>query len=187
MCRQVQAKGGNAVLGYHQSFDVEGDSGIVARTYGTCVRLERKLPSKRFSLLMDSSSNHYLQRRRQHRHGRGDDFDGVDTQTDSKRDDDDDQYNGDPTNRHRSSSSIAPEPITRARSTYNSLPIPETHHHTDDDEVQLLTLRDFDPRVRVRIGGLVTARSVKYLGNLAIVNYTIVNYTILFYDILVYI
>jgi hypothetical protein len=35
MCRQVQAKGGNAVLGYHQSFDVEGDSGIVARTYGT--------------------------------------------------------------------------------------------------------------------------------------------------------
>jgi hypothetical protein len=48
------------------------------------------------------------------------------------------------------------------------LPLPESHHHTtDDDEVQLLTLRDFDPRVRVRIGGLVTARSVKYLGNLA--------------------
>jgi hypothetical protein len=41
------------------------------------------------------------------------------------------------------------------------------HHHQDADEVQLLTLRDFDPRVRVRIGGLVTARSVKYLGNLA--------------------
>jgi hypothetical protein len=33
--------------------------------------------------------------------------------------------------------------------------------------VQLLTIRDFDPNVRVRIGGLVTARSVKYLGNLA--------------------
>jgi hypothetical protein len=30
------------VLGYHQSFDVEGDSGIVARTYGTCVLLERR-------------------------------------------------------------------------------------------------------------------------------------------------
>ena len=41
------------------------------------------------------------------------------------------------------------------------------HHHHDADEVQLLTLRDFDPSVRVRIGGLVTARSVKYLGNLA--------------------
>jgi hypothetical protein len=32
---------------------------------------------------------------------------------------------------------------------------------------QLLTLRDFDPSVRIRFGGLVTARSVKYLGNLA--------------------
>jgi hypothetical protein len=40
-------------------------------------------------------------------------------------------------------------------------------HHHDPDEVQLLTLRDFDPIVRVRIGGLVTVRSVKYLGNLA--------------------
>lgn len=37
----------------------------------------------------------------------------------------------------------------------------------DEQEVQLLTLKDFDPKVRVRIGGLVTARSVKYLGNLA--------------------
>lgn len=36
-----------------------------------------------------------------------------------------------------------------------------------DEEVQLLTLRHFDSEVRVRIGGLVTARSVKYLGNLA--------------------
>jgi hypothetical protein len=162
MCRQVQAKGGNAVLGYHQSFDVEGDSGIVARTYGTCVRLERKIPSKRMSMLTDTSK----ERRRHHRGGDGD---GADTQTDSERDDDDDddQYNGDSTTRHRSSSVIIPEAITRTRSTYTSLPIPETHHHTDDDEVQLLTLRYFDPRVRVRIGGLVTARSVKYLGNLA--------------------
>ena len=34
-------------------------------------------------------------------------------------------------------------------------------------EVQLLTMTEFDPRVRVRFGGLVTARSVKYLGKLA--------------------
>jgi hypothetical protein len=33
MSKNVLEKGGNAVLGYHQSFDVEGDSGIVARTY----------------------------------------------------------------------------------------------------------------------------------------------------------
>ena len=35
-----------------------------------------------------------------------------------------------------------------------------------EDEVQLLTLKDFGPTVRVRYGGLVTARSVKYLGKL---------------------
>ena len=45
--------------------------------------------------------------------------------------------------------------------------IPDAHANQDDDEVRLLTLRDFHPSVRVRIGGLVTARSVKYLGNLA--------------------
>lgn len=37
----------------------------------------------------------------------------------------------------------------------------------DAQEVQLLTMTEFGPRVRVRIGGLVTARSVKYLGKLA--------------------
>jgi C2 domain len=168
MCRQVQAKGGNAVLGYHQSFDVEGDSGIVARTYGTCVRLERKQQFKRQAILPESSSNHTLHRRRQQtrRRGKGGGG-GADMQSDSERDDEDDQYDDDSTNRHRSSTSIVPEQITRARSAFSSLPLPETHHHTDDDDVQLLTLRDFDPRVRVRIGGLVTARSVKYLGNLA--------------------
>lgn len=35
------------------------------------------------------------------------------------------------------------------------------------EDIQLLTMNDFGPRVRVRIGGLVTARSVKYLGKLA--------------------
>jgi hypothetical protein len=41
MCKTVLDMGGNAVLGYYQNFDVEGDSGIVARTYGTCVLMER--------------------------------------------------------------------------------------------------------------------------------------------------
>ena len=36
-----------------------------------------------------------------------------------------------------------------------------------EDDVQMLTLLQFDAGVRVRFGGLVTARSVKYLGNLA--------------------
>jgi len=38
---------------------------------------------------------------------------------------------------------------------------------SQDEEIHLLTIRYFEPNVRVRIGGLVTARSVKYLGNLA--------------------
>jgi hypothetical protein len=41
------------------------------------------------------------------------------------------------------------------------------HRESEQDEVQLLTIKDFGRRVRVRIGGLVTARSVKYLGKLA--------------------
>ena len=36
--KQAQKRGGNAVFGYQQFFDVEGDSGIVCRAYGTaCV------------------------------------------------------------------------------------------------------------------------------------------------------
>eukprot|EP00980_Cylindrotheca_fusiformis_P028031 scaffold22577_cov122-Cylindrotheca_fusiformis.AAC.10 len=58
-------------------------------------------------------------------------------------------------------------PDQHNRSGSTRFVIPEGHTHQHDEEVQLLTLRDFDPRVRVRIGGLVTARSVKYLGNLA--------------------
>jgi hypothetical protein len=37
--KKVREMGGNAVLGYHQNFDIEGDSGIVARGYGTAVTI----------------------------------------------------------------------------------------------------------------------------------------------------
>ena len=40
-----------------QNFDVEGDSGIVARTYGTCVRIERK-QNKLQNLSRMPSSHH---------------------------------------------------------------------------------------------------------------------------------
>ena len=45
MSKKVIEMGGNAVLGYHQSFDVEGDSGLVARSYGTCVLIARTVVS----------------------------------------------------------------------------------------------------------------------------------------------
>jgi hypothetical protein len=37
--KKVHRMGGNAVLGFQLHYDMEGDSGIVARAYGTCVRL----------------------------------------------------------------------------------------------------------------------------------------------------
>jgi C2 domain len=92
--KRVLEMGGNAVLGYHQEFDMEGDSGIVARAYGTCVLL-------------------------------------------SERDND--------------SATIDPRLL----------------NDENFGVVQLLTLSNFEPTVRVRLGGLVTARAVKYLGNLA--------------------
>jgi hypothetical protein len=36
---KVRRAGGNAVLGFQLHYDIEGDSGIVGRAYGTCVRL----------------------------------------------------------------------------------------------------------------------------------------------------
>lgn len=124
--------GGNAVLGYHQNFDVEGDSGIVARTYGTCVLLERsseKADSERPSVIMDTSDHHRSDQALENRL----------------------------TSRFFVSEAVAAAAANTVR-----------HRDVDqDEEVQLLTLRYFDPGIRVRIGGLVTARSVKYLGNLA--------------------
>jgi hypothetical protein len=106
-----------------------------ARTYGTCVKIERNQVKLQALSRVPSS--------------RG-------LNTDSDRED-----AGTP----RLTPLSIPE--QHSRSASSRFVIPEAHTHQDDEEVQLLTLRDFDPRVRVRIGGLVTARSVKYLGNLA--------------------
>jgi hypothetical protein len=153
MCRTVLEMGGNAVLGYHQNFDVEGDSGIVARTYGTCVYLERKRSIfDHISGPKSHVSDHQLNNQESSRSA-------MDRLLLSD------------------SPASKPEPSTalnhnRASSRYilsdGAIQVAARHRdNTDDDEVQLLTLRDFDPAVRVRFGGLVTARSVKYLGNLA--------------------
>ena len=50
--------GGNAVMGYYQTFDMEGDSGIVARTYGTCVLVTQDDP---FRMLGEFNSNDFLE------------------------------------------------------------------------------------------------------------------------------
>ncbi len=53
--------GGNAVIGYRQRFDLEGESGIVVRGIGTCVRLVTG-PSPvvvQLPLVEDSSPHHH--------------------------------------------------------------------------------------------------------------------------------
>lgn len=123
MSKTVLEMGGNAVLGYHQNFDVEGDSGIVARTYGTCVLLERAEDGSNTDKLADLG-------------------------------------------RLMNSAQSAEELAQTLRDSRYLLEPGRLRDNVESD-VQLLTMRDFDPSVRIRIGGLVTARSVKYLGNLA--------------------
>ena len=146
--------GGNAVLAYHQSFDVEGDSGIVARTYGTCVRLERQDANKP---TRDNRS--------------------TDVITDSEGDRDSNRvlnYSSSErsptvTEQKRSGQDPSHPPSSRQVAFYVSEAAAAAARHREgrQDEVQMFTMVEFDPTVRVRIGGLVTARSVKYLGNLA--------------------
>jgi C2 domain len=157
MCKTVLEMGGNAVLGYHQNFDVEGDSGIVARTYGTCVLLERKrnMPLRALTSASSSPANHEMQLTNQDR------IEGLDLMM---------------------LDSMPPSPSApdSAAGLSNRLLLSDAllsdaaaavvarhRENSDEDEVKLLTLREFDSNVRVRFGGMVTARSVKYLGNLA--------------------
>ena len=170
MCKTVLEKGGNAVLGYHQNFDVEGDSGIVARTYGTCVRIERRQtshpPHHQHALSHTHSHGHKkrLMVESDHRGQVGTDEDGI--QTESEREEDDDvvdEIDDAPASRLSTTTPRRRTSAFNTRQSIMNIPV----EPNDEQEVQLLTLKDFDPKVRVRIGGLVTARSVKYLGNLA--------------------
>lgn len=127
MSKKVLDMGGNAVLGYYQSFDMEGDSGIVARVCGTCVLVEK---------------NDSLQ---------------LETQIEKNADD----------ASERSKPQNINETATHAYHMSDATAAAERYKESQQAEVQLLTLKEFGHRVRVRIGGLVTARSVKYLGKLA--------------------
>ncbi|KUF81718.1 C2 domain-containing protein 5 [Phytophthora nicotianae] len=109
--------GGNAVLAYKQFFDVEGDSGLVARACGTACYITSVGKSE---LMSDNGSQ-------QRTHSE----DGLDSELNVDIDNDD-------------ITSIGGE-----------------------SEVQLITLKVFNPATRIRLAGIVSARSVKYLGKLA--------------------
>lgn len=132
----------------YKNFDAEGDSGLVARTYGTCVLIERQKPAS-------GSSNR--------RSAEESDLESGASAAFSRGDGSEAHYAGQETSisgrkntRYMMSEAAAVAAAAAAR-----------HRDSPKDEVQLLTLRAFDPSVRVRVGGLVTARSVKFLGNLA--------------------
>jgi C2 domain len=156
MCKTVLEMGGNTVLGYHQNFDVEGDSGIVARTYGTCVLLERKHRILQVPRAVLSSSSHganaeMLLPDNNHLQGMDRAIASIPLSTV-------------PDSSARSGRLLLSDALL---SDAAAAVVARHRENPDDDDIKLLTLRDFDSNVRVRFGGLVTARSVKYLGNLA--------------------
>ena len=141
MCKKVLEMGGNAVLGYYQNFDMEGDSGLVARTYGTCVLIEKK------EIVDIASSDQGM------------------IKAAASGDDDHDE-------RALVSKNTPRQDMARSTGMILTMMSEATaaaarQREGAQEEVQLLTMKDFGPRVRVRIGGLVTARSVKFLGKLA--------------------
>lgn len=143
MCKKVLEMGGNAVLGYYQSFDMEGDSGIVARVFGTCVLVEKRDRRGKVRLLRDGESSF---------HGQTGSEDG---QSDHER--------GGGGGGGGSSSELVKNNYQLSEAAAAA----KRHKESELGEVQLLTMKEFGHHVRVRIGGLVTARSVKYLGKLA--------------------
>jgi len=121
---------------------MEGDSGIVARTFGTCVLLTRKGQIEDQERIL--------------RNARGRDLDTLRSEDMSQ----DEQGVTSAPKKQVVSPMVTHGVLSEAAAA-------AARHVEGGDEIQLLTLKEFGPRVRVRIGGLVTARSVKFLGNLA--------------------
>ncbi|GMH90035.1 hypothetical protein TrST_g2197 [Triparma strigata] len=141
LCKKVLDMGANALLGYRAGLDVEGDSGIVQRCYGTAVRIAR-VNDSRFQDYSFKSKVDDMDK---------DEGDEMERERERERDKDDDKE--------------MLQLITASQTISASV---VRHRENDlDNEVQLLTLQMFGPQVRIRIGGMVTARSVKYLGKLA--------------------
>jgi hypothetical protein len=170
MCKKVLEMGGNAVLGYYQSFDMEGDSGIVARTYGTCVLIEKNREQHHHYLFNASSrmkhsiTNGGISDHRRDATGFDDKEGGRNPVVgDSKGGDRQDDGGGSDGEVSEGGKMI----IKNKHHLSEAAAAAARHRESEQDEVQLLTIKDFGRRVRVRIGGLVTARSVKYLGKLA--------------------
>ncbi|KAG1688981.1 hypothetical protein DVH05_010250 [Phytophthora capsici] len=140
--------GGNAVLAYKQFFDVEGDSGLVARACGTACYITPV--GKNESTL----ENGNIQQRTHSEDGHESDL-KVDTGKDEVN-----AMGGDNVD-----ALVSPRYFPRR--VLKTLKAPEAFNISAHDEVQLITLKVFNPATRIRLAGIVSARSVKYLGKLA--------------------
>ncbi|KAE9026024.1 hypothetical protein PR003_g11286 [Phytophthora rubi] len=141
--------GGNAVLAYKQFFDVEGDSGLVARACGTACFITPV--GKNEPMAVEGGGG---QHRTHSEDGHGHD---GDLKVDVGKDD---------MNAAESVEALV-SPRYFPRRVLKSLKAPEAFNISAHDEVQLITLKVFNPATRIRLGGIVSARSVKYLGKLA--------------------
>lgn len=159
---KVQELGGNAVLGYLQDFDIEGDSGIVARAYGTACEIQRT-----------GAWLNELQSRQEQEEG-----DGTLHYSPSKRSGHHHHHHHHHSSHHlreRSTSgqvdAPGPPPLLSTRKASTGYAGEEAKggeiYLKNLGEVVILTLCDFMRSVKLRVGGLVLARSVKYLGKLA--------------------
>ncbi|TDH71838.1 hypothetical protein CCR75_007265 [Bremia lactucae] len=137
--------GGNAVLAYKQFFDVEGDSGLVARACGTAC------------LVIPVEKNDVVEREKcsQTRSRSADGYDCEVGLIGSK-----DKQSGE-------GSDALVSPRMFPRRVLKSFRAPEAFSIYAHDEVQLITLKVFNPATRIQLAGIVSARSVKYLGKLA--------------------
>ncbi|CAI5711443.1 unnamed protein product [Peronospora destructor] len=141
--------GGNAVLAYKQFFDVEGDSGLVARACGTACYIT---PVEKNELGFGESGGN--QQRTQSEDGHDNEM-KVDTGKDEIAVAEGDGVDASMSRRYF------------PRRVLKSLKAPEVFNIFAHDEVQLITLKVFHPATRIRLAGIVSAHSVKYLGKLA--------------------
>jgi len=143
--KKVLELGGNAVLGYNQTFDIEGDSGLVARGCGTACFITSpfSLPPPIFTPLEDYikvfPQNSYLHRRV---------F---------------------PRLEHKMSQDSLLHLDTEEEQETETKDFPSLLRKSPglESEVTLLTLMSMPLNTRFRVGGVVAARSVKFLGRLA--------------------
>jgi hypothetical protein len=163
--QQVLALGGNAVLGFQLCFDVEGDSGIVVRAHGTAAAVVAP-PSDPTAAAVAAAAAAAAAAAGMG--GGGEDDGGVGAGV-------------------VAAGGMGPmaSPVKRAPGTMADhtadleaaaqqlqLQQQRRQHRRrrrrgEGEDVVVLTLMEFDPRARLRLGGLVTAKSVKYLGKLA--------------------